>query len=439
MHSSGKNIRLRSGARTSTGQVRENNEDNIHLWVQDDCVLAIVADGMGGAAAGEEASRLAVEAIQDGLVVPDNPILKTIEAMADDNVAAKMRDIIREANNDIMRRAANDPELRGMGTTVTLAFIRDMHAIVAHVGDSRAYLVSKRDNTIMQITADHSFVEALVAAGHITQEQAEDHPMKNVLYRALGQTEDVDVDVYHTRLRGGDRVVLCSDGLTRHVKASEITELALASDDPEIISQKLIDLANERGGEDNVSVVVVVLDGDMVSTDEMAQVALIDDDTIVLKETLTKRLNLDDTIRLREWPDRQFFTNSQPSTDGQSADTSAVPSTASTDATLPKRPAAADTTAGSTDDTLPKRPADTSSGPSANPPPVPSTLPESTPPADTTAKPSVPASEDKVSEPPADTPAPSSDSPAEVPDDTLIKRPDVPADSEGHDKLAPPQ
>src|SRR5688572_1753773 len=273
MHSSGNAVRLRTSARTSTGQVRENNEDNIHLWVQEDSVLAIVADGMGGAAAGEEASRLAVEAIEEGLVQSEAPVLQNFVELGDETVAQKLRDIIQSANNEIMERAAAEPELRGMGTTVTLAFVRDMHAIVAHVGDSRAYLVSKRDRKITQITADHSFVEALVAAGHITQEQAEDHPMRNVLYRALGQTEDVDVDVYHTRLRVGDRVVLCSDGLTRHVKAQEISELALSTDDPEIISQKLIDLANERGGEDNVSVIVVMLDGDLPATDELLHVA----------------------------------------------------------------------------------------------------------------------------------------------------------------------
>lgn len=261
-------VSLRSGARTSTGQIRENNEDTIHLWAQNDSVLAIVADGMGGAAAGEEASRLAVATIEHGLTLPESPILKALDALADDSVAQKMRDIIRTANNDIMEHAANNPDLQGMGTTVTLAFVRDMHAIVAHVGDSRAYLVSHEDRKITQITADHSFVEALVAAGHITEQEAEEHPMRNVLYRALGQTEDVDVDLYYARMRPGDRLVLCSDGLTRHVKAPEIAELALKDDNPERISQSLIDLANSRGGEDNVSVIVIALEGSADSGDD---------------------------------------------------------------------------------------------------------------------------------------------------------------------------
>lgn len=287
MHDPENGVRLRSSARTSIGQVRENNEDNVQLWLQEDAVLAIVADGMGGAAAGEEASRLAVEAIQDGLTVAEQRMLSAFELLGDDSVAQKMREIIRVANTDIMRRAAADPTLRGMGTTVTLAFVRNMHAIVAHVGDSRAYLVSKRDHTITQITADHSFVEALVAAGHITQEQAEDHPMRNVLYRALGQTEDIDVDVYHTRLRPGDRLILCSDGLTRHLKSSEIAEIALQNDDPETISDQLVDLTNQRGGEDNVSVIVIILDGDADAVPDGLRAAA-EDDTLVLREPLSK-------------------------------------------------------------------------------------------------------------------------------------------------------
>ncbi len=281
----GSSVRVVSGARTSTGQIRENNEDTIHLWTQNNAVLAIVADGMGGAAAGEEASRLAVAAIEGGLTRSEVPVLDTLNALADDSIAQKMRDTIRTANMDIIARAANNPDLHGMGTTVTLAFVRDMHAIVAHVGDSRAYLVSKQDKKITQITADHSFVEALVAAGHITEQEAEEHPMRNVLYRALGQTDEIDVDLYYARMRPGDRLVLCSDGLTRHVKATEIAEVALKDDDPDRISQHLIDLANSRGGEDNVSVICVALEGTGVDVgeDTTREVSVASDDTLIMK------------------------------------------------------------------------------------------------------------------------------------------------------------
>lgn len=288
MHQPGYDIRLRSSAQTNTGQVRQNNEDNIHLWSRDKYVLAVVADGMGGAAAGEEASRIAVEAIEDGMAMRDYSTPEVLLEMDDAVVKERLRQAIQTANLEIMRRATVSPDMRGMGTTVTLAFIRQTHAIVAHVGDSRAYLVDRFDGDITQITADHSFVQALLAAGHITLEQAEEHPMRNVLYRALGQGEDVEVDIYVKDLHIGDRLVLCSDGLTRHVKPEEIAQLVLAHDNPDIAGQRLIDLANERGGEDNVSVIVISVEQKLPNKPPEKEAALADanddDETLVLKD-----------------------------------------------------------------------------------------------------------------------------------------------------------
>ncbi len=260
MSEPGHNIRLRSSARTNVGQVRQNNEDNVRLWAGEHAALAVVADGMGGAAAGEEASRLAVEAIQSGMALHEEEDPRKLQNIGDDKITRKIRESILNANLSIIQRAAETPEMRGMGTTLTLAFVYDTQVIVAHVGDSRAYHISAVNGQIRQITSDHSFVEALFAAGHITREQADEHPMRNVLYRALGQTEDIDVDVYHSALQVGDRLVLCSDGLTRHVKPEEIAQAALMEDMPDSASQKLIDLANERGGEDNVSVIVIFVE-----------------------------------------------------------------------------------------------------------------------------------------------------------------------------------
>jgi PPM family protein phosphatase len=292
MHYPEQGIRLRSSARTSTGQVRENNEDNIHLWTHENFVLAIVADGMGGAAAGEEASRIAVEAIKAGFT-PRDQRPEMLVSVEDAVVTERLRDAIQTANINIVQKAAVSPEMRGMGTTVTLAFIRGTYAIVAHVGDSRAYLVDGDDQSITQITSDHSFVEALLLAGHITPEQAEDHPMKNVLYRALGQAEDVDVDMYYKRLHIGDRLVLCSDGLTRHVKPNEIAKLALADANPDIVSQNLIDLANARGGEDNVSVIVISVEGATTNAPPDEEAVIInpsdEDETLVLKDRMPMR------------------------------------------------------------------------------------------------------------------------------------------------------
>jgi protein phosphatase len=243
--------------------MRDNNEDSIHLWSHGDhLVLAVVADGMGGAVAGEEASRIAVDTIKagltnNGLMHPDGYYV-----MDEDTLIKQLKTTVRNANNNIIDQAQKRPELKGMGTTVTLAFIRSTHVIIGHVGDSRAYLVDGGDGHIMQVTSDHSFVQALVNAGHITEDEAEEHPMRNVLYRALGQSRDVEVDVYYEQLHVGDRLVLCSDGLTLHVKPHEIAHIALGQDDPDKIAESLIALANQRGGRDNVSVLVVKVEQD---------------------------------------------------------------------------------------------------------------------------------------------------------------------------------
>ncbi len=262
MYDSGHGIWLRSSASSDTGQVRENNEDSVFLWQDKRFTLAIVADGMGGAVAGEEASRIAVETIHERLFAEGVHEEAHYDSLTADVLSDLLRDVIRTANTNIMQRAAIAPELKGMGTTVTLALVRNTYAVIGHVGDSRAYLVDGHSGDISQITADHSFVEAMVAAGHISREEAEDHPMKNVLYRALGQSEDLDVDVYHSYLRVGDRLVLCSDGLTLHVRPEEIAKLTMSDDVPENVSSALIDMANRRGGRDNVSVVVIQVDRD---------------------------------------------------------------------------------------------------------------------------------------------------------------------------------
>jgi PPM family protein phosphatase len=257
MYDPGQTIRLRASARTNTGRVRDNNEDTVHLWTYNDyIVLAIVADGMGGAVAGEEASKIAVKTIQEGL--SEDSLQQTEEQVPEqDDLTGRLKEVINAANANIVDQAHAQPQYKGMGTTVTLALVRDSHVVIGHVGDSRAYQIDGKDGHIHQITSDHSFVQALIAAGHISEEEAEDHPMKNVLYRALGQGHEVEIDIYYEKLHTGDRLVLCSDGLTLHVKPDEIAQVTLAEDDPARASQKLIDLANQRGGRDNVSVIVI--------------------------------------------------------------------------------------------------------------------------------------------------------------------------------------
>jgi len=265
---------LRSSARTSVGRVRENNEDTVHLWANDHFALAVVADGMGGAAAGEEASRLAVEAVAAGLHMTDENAGAGFTLMSDETIIDQLRAAIHAGNSSIVERAASNPQLRGMGTTVTLALVRGSQALIAHVGDSRAYLVESRTRRITQITADHSFVEALVSAGHLTQEQAEEHPMRNVLYRALGQAGEIDIDVFEVRLGVNDRIILCTDGLTRHVKPHEIAQIALTHDDPDAAVDALVELANTRGGEDNISVILIQAAGTQSDPDDASTVEL---------------------------------------------------------------------------------------------------------------------------------------------------------------------
>jgi protein phosphatase len=256
-------LRLRSSARSDRGRVRQNNEDSVHLWAEEHSILAVVADGMGGAVAGEEASRIAVETIQGKLTTENYRNPEDYRYYDAEDLADLMSEAVRAANQNIISKQVSAPELKGMGTTVTMAFARYGSVILAHVGDSRAYHIDGIDGSIQQLTSDHSFVQALIDAGHITEEEAQEHPMRNVLYRALGQSEDLDVDTLNDiDLHSGDRMVLCSDGLTLHVTPEEIANAATSASDPAVIADKLVDMANSRGGKDNISVVVIVVDED---------------------------------------------------------------------------------------------------------------------------------------------------------------------------------
>ncbi len=247
-----------SSARTNLGQVRDNNEDKVSLWALDGVILAIVADGMGGAAAGEEASRLTVETVQGDFLGQDRPS-KDWQTLTESDLSHLLTKAILDANQTVVERARTEPALKGMGTTSTLILVRGNRVLAAHVGDSRLYLIDGDTGVISQVTDDHSFVQALVASGHITPEQARTHPMGNVLYRALGQSLDLEVDIYTRYLKANDRLVVCSDGLTRHILPEEIAEVVMRSPDPEKATQDLIEMANSRGGEDNISVIVIMM------------------------------------------------------------------------------------------------------------------------------------------------------------------------------------
>ena len=245
-------------AKTHPGMVRNNNQDHIYLLELDTFLLAIVADGMGGAAGGEEASRIAIETIQSQV---NTEILHDLDRYVDMDstaLAIQLANFVTMANVQIVSRSEEDPSLKGMGTTLTLAFIRQDELILAHVGDSRAYIYREDESKLEQLTVDHSFVQALVQAGHLSPDEASMHPMKNVLYRALGQMPEMDVDIYaNTHVYPGDRLLLCSDGLTLHVEEDEIQQVIETESNPFEVTKQLVDLANERGGKDNISVIVV--------------------------------------------------------------------------------------------------------------------------------------------------------------------------------------
>ena len=268
---------LKWGAGTHPGQIRPDNED--HLHASDG--IYVVADGMGGHEAGEIASALAVERIRDVLIAED--LAPTAERVVE---------AISDANGDIFRAAIANPGQGGMGTTVTaIAVIEDPMAgrgapniddndgldldkvtpvvprdqpealVLANVGDSRTYLY--RHGRLRRVTIDHSYVQELVSTGHITDDEARTHPRRNIITRALGIEPDVKVDWWTLPLVRGDRFVLCSDGLVDEVPDAEISRILKEHSDPQAAVDVLIEMANEAGGRDNVTVIIVdVLEGD---------------------------------------------------------------------------------------------------------------------------------------------------------------------------------
>ena len=235
------------------GRKREKNQDA--YLVAPDLRLFGVADGMGGHNGGEVASDLAVRTI-DAHVRAHRAVLESARAVPIepcDDVARLFVEAVRRANRVIHEAGKEDPELTGMGTTASGVLFTGDRAIVAHVGDSRVYLV--RDDRILQVTDDHSLVYQQVKAGLITEEQARKSPFKNVIMRSVGVAEDVEVDVVEVDVRSGDTFLACSDGLSNLVDDAEIATI-VREHFLHRVPEVLVDLANERGGGDNITVVV---------------------------------------------------------------------------------------------------------------------------------------------------------------------------------------
>jgi PPM family protein phosphatase len=234
--------RIVAAGRTDVGQVRQGNEDA--LLIRDG--LFAVADGMGGHQAGEVASATALEIVESlhGHVFQD----------ADAAIEA-LRNAVVEANETVSKLADDRPEYRGMGTTLTVAMVEGRRVHIAHVGDSRAYLL--REGQLEQITDDHTLVQHLVNEGQISRQEAQTHPQRSIITRAIGVSPDVEVDTMTFDLRTGDQLLLCSDGLTGVVADQELAERLVAEDDAEETVQDLVDRANAGGGPDNITVVLL--------------------------------------------------------------------------------------------------------------------------------------------------------------------------------------
>jgi protein phosphatase len=245
---------------------RKHNEDCFEIDAE--AQLYIVADGMGGHNHGEVASRIAVDAIRDFITeTEDDPRYARYRAEPDmQDHSNRLRNSIRTAHQQVLQAILQDHALQGMGTTVVGMYVRDGVAALAHVGDSRAYRL--RRGQFEQLTQDHTWVNEQVLAGYLSAEQARVHPLKNVVTRALGSEKEVLVDLREIEIEAGDVYLVCSDGLTTMLEDRDIVEL-LKQDKP--LDQRckdMVDCANQRGGLDNVTVILVAVDACSDSSQE---------------------------------------------------------------------------------------------------------------------------------------------------------------------------
>ena len=256
-------VRLRAGGASDVGQIRAVNQDSMRVGPR----IFVVADGMGGHQGGEVASAMAVEAFGGGEHLATVTVNELVSRA-------------QEANELVFERSSADPSLSGMGTTlVAIALVvadDEERLAIVNVGDSRAYRFT--NGRLEQVSDDHSLVGDMVRDGRITKEQARDHPQKNIVTRAVGIDRDIDVDDFQLLPHAGDRYLLCSDGLTDEVDDDTIARVLGTVDDPDTAAQTLVDLANDHGGRDNITVLIVdvVDDGDLAAA---ASAAVPDADT----------------------------------------------------------------------------------------------------------------------------------------------------------------
>lgn len=241
---------MQVGAATDVGKVRSMNQDFYYCSREGRTpYFYIVADGMGGHNGGEVASKISVNIIKDFVMEHYK------EEDYVQNRLLLVKDALARANKEVFRISVEKEELRGMGTTLSMAFIEEQRLYTGHIGDSRIYLI--REGKAEKITEDHSLVAELLKNGRITPEEADIHPQRNIITRALGTQCHVEIDLGVRDLREGDMLLLCTDGLSNMLSCREIENLCGTIDDPQVLCDRLVEEANLRGGKDNITVVAV--------------------------------------------------------------------------------------------------------------------------------------------------------------------------------------
>lgn len=236
---------------TDTGLVRTLNEDSFLIKGFENGApygFCILADGMGGHNAGEVASAMATEIIS-------NELSNSEIGNSDDDIVSSITASLDYANNEIYSKSISNSENAGMGTTAVVIYLNGKTAYIANIGDSRAYLIEK--SGIMQLTTDHSVVQKLVESGSITPQEARNHPEKNIITKALGTEPLEDYDIYEFSVREGDKILLCSDGLTDMIEDSQINDILNQDKSPDEAVSALVAAAKENGGRDNITVVLI--------------------------------------------------------------------------------------------------------------------------------------------------------------------------------------
>lgn len=244
-------MELKVGARSDVGMIRSGNEDNFFAEADERRGVFVVADGMGGHAAGEVASEMAVQIVARNLL--------GLATVLDRAAAEKLEQAMRDANRAIYDRMLAEVDKQGMGTTASVLVLSDNQFLIGQIGDSRIYLL--RDGALTQLTKDHSYVQEQVDAGLLTPEQARYHPYSNVITRCVGASESVEADIYEGEMKPGDVFLLASDGLTGMVDDRRLQAMLLARSGPGRIVDALIAEANGRGGLDNITAIVIQVVG----------------------------------------------------------------------------------------------------------------------------------------------------------------------------------